>query len=336
VRLQDRLLRLVRHPARIGPAVSRRLRLLRRQRPAPAGISEPRLVALGGSEPGPPASPAERRGIMTMGIDLEGCGLEIGPSIRPLLPKSAGFNIRTADHLDQAGLAAKYGFRSDTNKIEVVDYVLTGSRLTAAIHDTFDYIVASHVVEHTVCLVAFLQDARTLLNPGGVLSLAVPDHRFSFDRFRERSSLARVIEVYRAAPSVHSEGAVLDYYLNVVRKGPEVSWSSGAGGDYANVHTHEEALSHAADAVRGEYVDVHNWIFTPHHFRLLIEDLFALGLIEVREKAFHDTRGPEFFVTLGPDGAGPDISRHELMRRSAEEVRVADAVRFADAVPFAE
>ena len=58
-------------------------------------------------------------------------------------------------------------------------------------------------------------------------------------------------------------------------------------------------------AARGEYVDTHNWVFTPHHFRLLLVDLGALGLVSLRERAFHDAVGPEFYVTLSADGAGP-------------------------------
>jgi SAM-dependent methyltransferase len=276
----------------------------------------------------PVATQVERRRIMTEGIDLGGLGLEIGPSHRPLLAKRDGYNIRTADHLDQAGLIAKYDGVRETSTIEEVDYVVTGSRLTTSIPDTFDYIVGSHVLEHTVCLVSFLQDASTLLKPGGVLSLAVPDRRFCFDRFRERSSLARVLEIYRAAPSVHSEGAVIDFYLNVVRKGDSISWYAGAPGEYANANTYQEMLDHAAEARRGEYVDVHNWLFTPHHFRLLIEDLHTLGLIELREASFHDTWGSEFYVTLSREGRGPDVDRHELMRRSAEEAGVPDGPRF--------
>jgi hypothetical protein len=35
--------------------------------------------------------------------DLTGLGLEIGPSYNPLLPKSEGYRVRTADHLDATG-----------------------------------------------------------------------------------------------------------------------------------------------------------------------------------------------------------------------------------------
>ena len=321
MRLRDRVRRLVRHPELVVPAVRRRIP---RTWPTP-----PRAEATAnGARPDPLPSQADRQRILTKGIDLQGLGLEIGPSHRPLLAKRDGYNIRTADYLDQAGLIAKYDGVLDTSAIEAVDYVLEGPRLTATIRDTFDYIVGSHVLEHTVCLVSFLQEESTLLNPGGVLSLAVPDRRYCFDRFRDRTSLARVLEVYRAAPSVHSEGAVIDFYLNVVRKGKSVAWYPGAVGDYANVYTYQEVLDHAAEAARGEYVDVHNWLFTPHHFRLLIEDLHALGLIELRETSFQDTWGCEFFVTLSREGGGPDVSRHELMRRSAEEAGVDDGARF--------
>jgi len=328
VSAQNRVMRLVREPSRIGPAVRRRL---------PGGRRvEPHLPATAASVPprnGPPADLAERRRIMTASIDLDGLGLEIGPSHRPLLPKREGFNIRTADHLDQAGLIAKYDGIRETSGIEFVDYVVQGNRLTTTIPDTFDYVVASHVIEHTVCLVSFLQDVRKLLNPGGVLSLAVPDRRYSFDRFRERSSLARVLEIYHAAPEVHSEGAIIDYFFNVVRKGSSISWFEGAPGEYQNVHTFDQAMLASATVRDGEYVDVHNWVFTPSHFRVLIEDLFTLGLIDLREKSFGDTRGSEFFVTLGVDGEGPGLTRHELLERSADEIHDVDSPRFADDGP---
>ena len=41
--------------------------------------------------------------------------------------------------------------------------MLTGRQLTDVIEDRFDWIVGSHVLEHTVCLVTFLRDAETLL-----------------------------------------------------------------------------------------------------------------------------------------------------------------------------
>ena len=273
---------LIRHPARVVPAVRRRL------------------------SPKPPPKPS-RLDIITAPLDLAGHGLEIGASWRPLLPKAKGYDVRVADHLDQAGLVAKYDGVRPTDAIEPVDFVLTGPRLTDTIDERFDWIVGSHVLEHTVCLVTFLRDAETLLRPGGVLSLAVPDRRYCLDRFRDRTSLGRVIDVFRSEPVIHSEGSVIEFHLNVVSKGESISWDATHTGPFRPLHTLDDVRAQAAIAT-GEYVDVHNWVFTPNHLRLLLVDLHALGLVGLREAAFHETVGSEFYIALSPDGPGPNLS----------------------------
>jgi hypothetical protein len=261
-------------------------------------------------------------------LNLDGLGLEIGPSWRPLLPKAKGYNVRVADHLDQAGLIAKYDGVRPTDAIEPVDYVLTGRRLADVIDERFDWIVGSHVLEHTICLVSFLRDAETLLRPGGVLSLAVPDRRYCFDRFRDRASLGRVVDVFRAGPSVHSEGSVLEDSLASVSKGGTISWDATHAGTFRQLHTLAEARERAASAAGGEYVDVHNWVFTPNHLRLLFDDLQALGFIGLRETAFHENGTSEFYIALSQDGPGPRLSRTALVRLAALEVQVAEEIVF--------
>ena len=298
---------LIRHPARVAPAVRRRLRP-----PPPPPPKRPRL---------------SRFNIITGPLNLSGHGLEIGPSWRPLLPKAKGYDVRVADHLDQAGLIAKYGQLRPIDAIEPVDYVLTGPRLTDTIDERFDWIVASHVLEHTVCLVTFLRDAETLLRPDAILSLAVPDRRYCLDRFRERTSLGRVIDVFRADPAVHSEGSVLEYCLTVVTKGEMISWDATHVGTFRQRHTLEEARELAAIAA-SKYVDLHNWVFTPNHLRLMLVDLRALGFIGLREVAFHETVDAEFYIALSPDGPGPHLSRDELVRLAALEIQGTEEIAF--------
>jgi hypothetical protein len=307
-RTARRLTRLIRHPARVVPALRRRLR------PTP-----PKRLK--------PAPESARLDIITGPLDLSGHGLEIGASWRPLLPKARGYDVRVADHLDQAGLIAKYDGVRPTDGIEPVDYVLTGRSLTDTIDERFDWIVGSHVLEHTVCLVTFLRDTESLLRPGGVLSLAVPDRRYCLDRFRDRTSLGRVIDVFRSGPAIHSEGSVLDFYLNVVTKGGSISWDASHTGSFRPRHTLEEAREQAATAA-SEYVDVHNWVFTPHHLRLMLVDLHTLGFIGLREVAFHETVGSEFYVGLSRDGPGPGVSRAELVRVAALEIQGTEEIAF--------
>lgn len=260
---------------------------------------------------------------------MTGLGLEIGPSHNPLLRKADGHDVRIADHLDRAGLVAKYEGVRPTERIEDVDYVLAPGRLTDSIPDTFDYVLASHVAEHTVCLVSFLQDCEALLRPGGRLSLALPDQRFCFDRVRERTSLGRVIDTFHAAPAVHTYGSVVEHNLNMVTKAGAVAWFEGAPGEVTFRVTPQQVQQRAAVAASGEYVDTHNWVLTPHHFRLLVQDLFSLGLIGLRELSFHDTVDHEFFITLAADADGPQLSRAELVALAAAEPRDAGPVTFA-------
>jgi hypothetical protein len=50
-----------------------------------------------------------------------------------------------------------------------------------------------------------------------------------------------------------------------------------------------------------------------------MEDLYALGLISLREARFTDTVGCEFFVQLSPAGAGSGLSRIELALAAVRE-----------------
>lgn len=57
----------------------------------------------------------------------------------------------------------------------------------------FDYAVASHVFEHLPNPVGWLRDVAALLVPRGVIALAVPDRRFTFDFFRRETTAARIL-----------------------------------------------------------------------------------------------------------------------------------------------
>lgn len=259
--------------------------------------------------------------------------LEIGPAHNAILPKRDGYRTRTVDYLDRAGLVERYKDfpQYDPNDIEDVDYVLPpGAAMADVIPDRFDLVVAAHVIEHTTSMVDFLNECERLLAPGGVLALVVPDHRYCFDRFRERASLARVIDASFDPPQVHTPGTVIEERLNAVRLGEVTAWFPGARGSYSFAHELESVKAMGREARRAErYIDTHNWICTPHHLRLLLADLHELGFVNLREASFHDTVRHEFFLTLTPDGPGPGLAREELLVLADEERRVLDPASFS-------
>jgi SAM-dependent methyltransferase len=273
----------------------------------------------------PPAPPRlqVRRDFVFRSADPAGATLEIGPAHNAILAKRDGYRTKTVDYLDRAGLVEKYRpfAHYSPDDIEEVDFVLpAGTAMSAMIHDRFDLVLASHVLEHTTSMIDFLNDCTRLLAPKGVLSLVVPDHRYCFDRFRERSSIGRVIDASINPPPVHTVGTLTEFRLNAVKHRGTTAWAAGHTGTYGFVHDLDDARKAAAEASGHTYVDVHNWVFSPNHLRLLLQDLHALDLIAVREVAFQDTIGHEFFLNLQVDGPGSGLSREELtVLASAEQ-----------------
>lgn len=273
---------------------------------------------------------------MFLTADRDGTALEIGPAHNAILPKREGFHTKTVDYMDRDGLVRKYSeFKQySPHDIEDVDYVIpAGASMSDVIDERFDLVLASHVLEHSISLIDFLNDCMRLLAPNGVLSLVVPDHRYCFDRFRERSSIGRVIDTSVNRPSVHTVGTMTEFSLNAVKHRGTTSWSAGHKGNYRFVHDLDAVKVNARRAEGDTYIDVHNWVFSPCHLRLMLEDLYALGLISVREAAFQDTIGHEFFLNLTVHGPGTGLSREALVVLADAEQTMMDVPTFE---PIAE
>ena len=273
-----------------------------------------------------------RRDCVFASVPRDASVLEIGPAHNAILPKREGFNTRTVDYLDRAGLVQRYRDfpQYSPEDIEEVDYVLApGAAMADVIEDRFDLVLASHVIEHTTSMIDFVNESTRLLKPAGVLALVVPDHRYCFDRFRERASLSRVIDASLAPPQVHTVGAVVEERLNAVRHRGATAWAPGHRGLYSPVNDLDTVKRYAEEARRADrYIDTHNWICTPHHLRLLLQDLYELGLIALRETFFHDTVRHEFFLNLSRDGAGSGLDRESLLVLSDGERRSLDVAEF--------
>ena|GEM_PF-828504 len=266
-------------------------------------------------------------------VDLGGRGLEIGPSHSPLLPKSSGARIQIVDHAGRAELIEKYralGIASDLlEKIEEVDYVWTGGRLVDLIGepDAFDYIVCSHVIEHMVDLIDFLQDCEALLSETGRLSLIIPDKRYCFDLLQPLTTVGSAVNGHLSTSRFHPFGSVLDHFAYGCMRSPGViSWDSATT---TPIELRFEDLGSGSEEVekgrrQEEYVDTHRWMFTPTSFRLLLQDLRDLGYVGLAEVGWFDTAGCEFFITLGRTQVSPrKEDRLTMLLRIDEELRSA-------------
>jgi SAM-dependent methyltransferase len=254
------------------------------------------------------------------GLDVDAEGLEIGGGYNPLLDAA---NVRLADHLDQEGLREKYAAQGvDVSRIRPVDYVWTGQPLPELIRETFDWVAASHVIEHIPDVIGFLQGCEKILKPGGTLTLVVPDRRFTFDYYRPPSSLSAIIDAHlerRVKPSI---GAITEQYRYHCATSHGFTWDKRI--DEKPTLYGDASAPKLAENAAGQYVDGHVWVFTPNHFRVLMLDLFELGYTRLRERAFFPTVGFEFYVQLALDGPGPDQSWQDLVIAAVQDAASRD------------
>jgi len=270
--------------------------------------------------------PLSRNEKLLYGCNLQGIGLEIGASYCPVVSRKAGYRVEVLDHADAATLKDKYqGHNVEVSNIEEVDYVWSGQPLheLTGKENFYDWIVASHVIEHTPDLVSFFQQCEIMLKPGGLLCLAVPDHRYCFDVFRPANTPGDVIQAYLEKRRRHSFGAIWDHFSMIAKKGDSAAWHKGHYGEYQLVHPKlDEAqamLKRAQES--GDYLDVHNWRFTPASFKLIVSDIGVLGYTSLSAKSFFDTEGCEFIVQLekGPNLNRSQGEREELVKDMLKE-----------------
>ena len=271
---------------------------------------------------------AERRARITAMIDPAGRGLEIGPSHNPAAPKAAGYRVETVDHTDRAGLLEKYKDDAGINPaaIEEVDHVWTGGSLSELVGapGAYDWIIASHVIEHMPDLVYFITECQALLKPDGILSLVVPDKRFCFDHLRRLTSTGDVLQAHLERRTRHTPGQVFDHFVSACKLGEMGSWHRDAAGRVDFVHAPGFARSmFEASLSSPDYLDVHGWVFTPSSFRLLFHDLNALGYVRLDEVSFLPTRDCEFYVAYANRAAAPSADRLELAKLALHEQRQA-------------
>jgi hypothetical protein len=251
---------------------------------------------------------SQRQELALKHVDTSGKGLEVGPAFQPLAPRSDGFDITILDHASTAEIRQKYadlGLDQDgLDRIEDVDCVWTGGRYseTPGLVPPYDYIIASHVIEHTTDPIGFLLDLAELLSERGRIALVVPDKRFCFDHHRPVSTTGAILDAHLHPLNLHTPGAVFDHFAHHVTRDHAIVWGDhDPDGDFEFTYSLEQAWSEAQQAMRtDDYMDIHRWAFTPSSLAFALASLRCGGwLDDLVVIASHETVGCEFFLTIG-------------------------------------
>ncbi|BCF89406.1 methyltransferase domain-containing protein [Paraburkholderia largidicola] len=294
---------------------------------------------------------AGREGILQQYLHKEMLGIEIGAFYRPTVPKADGWNVISVDHDTKQGLLRVYAHdvNATVDSVQEVDVVWNSGRLSEALQrnghtvGSFDYIVASHVIEHFPDLLGTLRDFQTVLKPGGVISLAVPDLRYCFDFFMPWSTTADLIDAHREGRTRHTKNAFfrMAAYTStgIINRGiPNEFVDATHIGLLSNVHHALDRYNTHDPSPTAPYADVHTWYFTPSTFELVMLELRALGLLDLHIAS--SQRGPagEFLVSMTKTTdplslSASELTAHRLVLLKQGAYEMAHRAEMLDGVP---
>jgi SAM-dependent methyltransferase len=140
---------------------------------------------------------------------LAGNGLEVGALHNPL-PVPKGCRVRYVDRLPVDELRRQYPNLAGLPLVPV-DVVDDGERLATVPDGSQDFVIANHFLEHCQDPIGALRTFSRVLRPGGVLYMAVPDKRYTFDKGRPVTPLGHLERDHREGPEWSRAGHYDEY-----------------------------------------------------------------------------------------------------------------------------
>jgi len=155
-------------------------------------------------------------------VFLRGEGIEIGALHNPLkVPRRA--RVKYVDRLSHIELAKEHPeLRSKLVRVDIVD---DGETLATIPDSSQDFVIANHFVEHCQNPIGALRNMLRVLRRDGVLFLAIPDNRYTFDAGRPVTPIEHLLRDDLEGPS-WSRRQHYEEWTRLVDKVPD---DAGAG-----------------------------------------------------------------------------------------------------------
>lgn len=129
---------------------------------------------------------------------LQGEGLEIGALHAPLeVPPTV--KVLYVDRMSVSQLREQYQELADYDLVEI-DIIDNGESLASVSASSMDFIIANHMIEHCQDPITAICNWLRVLKVGGILYMAVPDKRHTFDQDRPVTTLDHLIRDHHEGP----------------------------------------------------------------------------------------------------------------------------------------
>jgi SAM-dependent methyltransferase len=214
---------------------------------------------------------------------LRGTGIEIGGLHRPLQVSHAD-RVIYVDHLTREELRKVYSELADLDLVEV-DVVGTAENLSAFDDASLDFVIANHLLEHLEYPVRALREFIRVLRPGGLIFMALPDKRVTFDRKRQLTTTEHLVQEERMQSA---EQTRWDHFMD---------WAIGVDGSAPGPEA-EGRAQHLLDI----HYSIHMHVWTPDSFLDFLTAARAEFRLDLHLLAFSTPQEPgddEFLVLLG-------------------------------------
>jgi predicted SAM-dependent methyltransferase len=201
---------------------------------------------------------------------ISGSGIEIGALHQPLkLPP--GVIVKYVDRFP-AEILRKHYPELNTLPLVHVDIIDDGEVLSSISNLTQDFVIANHFLEHCCDTIGTIGNMLRVLKNGGVLFMAVPDKRFTFDEPRPTTSLQHLIDDHKD----HGEHSKRQAYEEWARVFQEINHTT-------DIEAETERLMNINYSIH-----FHAWT-----------QMEMLDLISALKKEFSFKFELEFFVKIG-------------------------------------
>lgn len=152
---------------------------------------------------------------------LKGDGIEIGALHNPLKVNEKA-RVRYLDRMPVAELRRQYPELAAERLVDV-DIVDDGEHLATVADESQDFVIANHFVEHSQNPLLAIGNMFRVLRGGGVIYLALPDKRYSFDAERPVTSLDHLLRDFREGPEWSRRGHFEEWarFVNKVERSEE-------------------------------------------------------------------------------------------------------------------
>nr|WP_281384263.1 methyltransferase domain-containing protein [Pelagicoccus albus] len=86
-------------------------------------------------------------------------------------------------------------------------------------HESMDFVIANHVIEHLANPMAFVEDLFYVTKPGGLVVLSAPDKRFTYDSKRDVTSYDHLLLDYQRREIRPDNSHYMDFIVKVLPDG---------------------------------------------------------------------------------------------------------------------